>query len=78
LGGLATILRGRPRFTQHVDLLLGVPQLALPGLLDDLARLGFAFDASKMIREYVREHVTAMRFGTTRIDWLRPVLSFDS
>jgi hypothetical protein len=72
------MLRGRPRFTQDVDLLLDVPQLALPGLLDDLARLGFAFDASKVIREYVREHVTAMRFETTCIDWLRPVLSLDS
>lgn len=36
LGGLATMLRGRPRFTQDVDLLLDVPQRALPGLLDDL------------------------------------------
>jgi len=36
LGGLATMLRGRPRFTQDVDVLLEVPQLALPGLLDEL------------------------------------------
>lgn len=26
IGGLATLLRGRPRFTQDVDLLLDVPQ----------------------------------------------------
>lgn len=36
LGGLAKMLRGRPRFTQDVDLLLDVAQRALPGLLDDL------------------------------------------
>jgi hypothetical protein len=27
-----------------------------------------------VIREYVREHMTAFRFGSVRIDWLKPVL----
>src|SRR3954453_12692796 len=36
IGGLATSMRGRPRYTQDVDFLLEVPQLALPALLDDL------------------------------------------
>jgi hypothetical protein len=74
VGGLATLLRGRPRFTQDVDVLVDVPQLALPGLLDELARRGFAFDQATVIREYVREHMTSFRFGTVRIDWLKPVL----
>jgi hypothetical protein len=74
VGGLATLLRGRPRFTQDVDVLLDVPQLALPGLLDELAHLGFAFDRATVIREYVREHMTTFRFGSVRIDWLKPVL----
>lgn len=74
VGGLATLLRGRPRFTQDVDVLLDVPQLALPGLLDALAERGFAFDTATVIREYVREHMTAFRFGSVRIDWLKPVL----
>jgi hypothetical protein len=34
VGGLATALRGRPRFTQDVDVLLDVPQIMLPALLD--------------------------------------------
>src|SRR5713226_6172476 len=72
VGGLATLMRGRPRFTQDVDVLLDVPQLVLPGLLDELARLGFDF--ATVIREYVREHMTAFRFGSVRIDWLKPVL----
>ena len=74
VGGLATLMRGRPRFTQDVDVLLDVPQLALPGLLDELARQGFDFDMATVIREYVSEHMTAFRFGTVRIDWLKPVL----
>lgn len=74
VGGLATMLRGRPRFTQDIDILLEVPQVALPGLLDDLLARGFALDAPTVIREFVREHLTAFRFGTVRIDWLKPVL----
>lgn len=74
LGGLATILRGRPRFTQDVDVLLDVPQVALPGLLDDLVARGFSLDPPSVIREFVQEHMTAFRFGVVRIDWLKPVL----
>lgn len=74
IGGLATLMRGRPRFTQDVDVLLDVPQLVLPGLLDELARLGFSFDSATLIREYVQEHMTAFRFGSVRIDWLKPIL----
>ena len=74
VGGLATLLRGRPRFTQDVDVLLDVPQLALPGLLDELARRGFTLDAATVMREYVREHLTAFRYGSVRIDWLKPML----
>src|SRR5713226_105086 len=74
VGGLATLMRGRPRFTQDVDVLLDVPQLALPGLLEELAHQGFAFDMATVYREYVGEHMTSFRFGTVRIDWLKPVL----
>ncbi len=74
VGGLATVMRGRPRFTQDVDVLLDVPQLVLPGLLEELARLGFTFDMATVIRQYVRDHITAFQFGSVRIDWLKPVL----
>ena len=74
LGGLATMLRGRPRFTQDVDVLLDVPQVALPGLLDELAARGFSLDRDAVIREFVQHHMTAFRYGMVRIDWLKPVL----
>lgn len=74
--GLATVLRGRPRYTQDVDLLVDVPQIALPGLLDDLVGRGFTLDPRAVIEEYVRHHITAFRYGGTRIDWLKPVLPF--
>jgi hypothetical protein len=74
IGGLAVALRGRPRFTQDVDVLLDVPQLALPRLLDELIRLGFIFDRDAAIREFVRDNMVAFRFGSVRIDWIKPVL----
>jgi hypothetical protein len=74
LGGLATMLRGRPRFTQDVDILLDVPQIALPGLLDALVDRGFSLDRDTVIRQFVQESMTSFRFGVVRIDWLKPVL----
>ncbi len=74
IGGLAVILRGRPRFTRDVDFLLEVPQIVLPGLLDDLVERGFAIAPTVVIKQYVREHVASFPFGRVRIDWLKPVL----
>ena len=74
IGGLAYVLRGRPRFTRDVDFLIEIPQLVLPGLLDDLVERGCILDPAVVIKEYVREHVTSFLFGRVRIDWLKPVL----
>jgi hypothetical protein len=78
IGGLAISMRGRPRFTQDIDFLVDVTQIALPGLLDDLIERGFSLEAAVVIKEYVREHITAFSFGPVRIDWLKPVLPFYS
>jgi hypothetical protein len=74
VGGVATSLRSRPRFTQDVDVLLEVPQIVLPGLLDELANRGFNFDSAKVIREFVQEHLTVFYYKSVRIDWIKPVL----
>ncbi len=74
IGGLAAAYRGRPRFTEDVDLLLQVPQITLPGLLDELRARGFAFETDVAIREWTRESMTVMSFHGVRIDWLKPAL----
>ena len=71
-------MRGRPRLTTDIDFLVDVPQIALPGLLDDLIERGFSLDPAVVIRQYVREHITVFSFGAVRIDWLKPVLPFYS
>ncbi len=57
VGGLATVMRGRPRFTQDIDFLVEIPQLVLPSLLDDLLARGFTLDPAKVIKEYVQDHI---------------------
>lgn len=74
LGGLALNFRGNPRFTQDVHVVLNVSQLALPGLLDDLAEKGFDFDMTTAIRQYVQEHMTVLHFGLIHVDWIKPML----
>ncbi len=74
IGGLAFLLRGRPRFTKDVDFLLEVPQIILPALLDDLMARGCTLEPKTVIKQFVQEHVASFPFGRVRIDWLKPVL----
>jgi hypothetical protein len=74
IGGLAFILRGRPRFTQDVDFLIDVPQIVLPGLLADLTDRGLTIDPAVIITDFVRGSMASFLFGRVRIDWLKPVL----
>jgi hypothetical protein len=74
IGGMATSFRGRPRSTRDVYFIVSVPQLALPGLLDELEQRGFEFDLATAIRQYVQEHMTALSYRGVRIDWIKPIL----
>ncbi len=74
IGGLAFMLRGRPRFTRDVDFLTEVPQIVLPGLLDDLVERGCTLNPSVVIEQFARDHAASFPFGHVRIDWLKPVL----
>ena len=74
IGGMATAYRSQPRFTKDLDILLAVPQLVLPRLLQELQRRGFEFDLATVIREWSQEHMTVLSFRGIRIDWLKPVL----
>jgi predicted nucleotidyltransferase len=62
------------RATVDVDFLLAIPQVALPAILDDLRAEGFSLRPRRVIREWVRGHMTQFERRGTRIDWLSPVL----
>src|SRR5687768_10967064 len=74
IGGLAAGYRSRPRYTKDVDLMLDVPQVVLPRLLDELRDRGFTFDMEATIRQWVQEHLTVLDFHGVRVDWLKPVV----
>jgi hypothetical protein len=74
IGGIATGYRSQPRFTEDLDFLLEVPQIQLPGLLEDLRARGFTFDTEATIREWTREHLAVLSFQGVQIDWLKPVI----
>lgn len=74
IGGLAVSVRGRVRGTRDIDLLIDVPQLKLPRLLDDLQSNGFVFDLRLVLSEWTGG-VTRMSWQSqVRVDWLRPVV----
>ena len=74
IGGMATGFRSQPRFTKDVDILLQVPQIKLPLLLEDFARRGFDVDQLDVIREWTQHHMATISYHGIRVDLLKPVL----
>jgi len=74
IGGIAAGMRGRLRYTDDVDLLLTVPQLQLPGLLEALIERGFSCDVVPTVREWAEHHMVVLRYSDVRVDWLKPVV----
>jgi hypothetical protein len=74
IGGLATGFRSRPRYTQDIDVLLDVPRISLPGLLERLRAKHFEFDPAGVIAEFQQHHLAVLWRGDVRLDWLAPVL----
>jgi hypothetical protein len=74
IGGLAVSVRAEPRMTRDIDFLLTIPQLVLPGLVEELAGRGFELDESAVVAEFVRHHMAAFDYQGVGVDWLKPVL----
>lgn len=74
IGGLAVLARGHLRSTRVIDLLLDVPQLELPRLLDDLQQRGFEFDLRSLLSEWAHGITQFTWRGRIRVDWLKPVV----
>jgi hypothetical protein len=74
IGGLGVGVRSRPRATKDIDVLLAVPQIQLPSLLDKLSENGFSIDQREVIEGFVQHHMTAFDYRGVRIDWLKPLV----
>lgn len=78
IGGLALGYLGNVRFTKDVDLLLNIPQLTLPKLLEELLEKGFEFDLMNAIRTWTQGNMLVSHYLSFRIDWLKPPLALHS
>src|SRR5262245_48397427 len=74
IGGMATSYRSQPRFTKDIDLLLNIPKVVLPSLLEELGRRGLTFDHQATSQAWTRQHMAVLSYRGIRIDWLKPVL----
>lgn len=74
IGGLATGFRARPRYTNDIDLILDVPMVVLPSVLESLRDRGFECDVREIVEEFTRHHMAVLWRDGVRVDWLKPVL----
>jgi hypothetical protein len=74
IGGLAIAFRGIPRTTMDIDLLLAIPRIQLPTVLDHLQEQGFDLDVQKVLVELRDDHLSRIRYGSIRVDLLSAVL----
>lgn len=74
IGGLATGYRSRPRYTRDIDLILDVPQIALPAVLEALHARGFEFESRQVIEDFTRHSMAVLWRDGVRVDWLKPML----
>lgn len=74
IGGLAVTQHTRVRTTDDIDVLLVLPQVSLPGFLDELGRRGFTIDPLRNIRELRDDGLTTVRYADVVVDLLRPVI----
>ena len=74
IGGLAVAVRGPMRATRDIDLMLRVPQLQLPPLLESLHGRGFDVDVYRSIAAWNREHLFTFRRGAIQVDCIKAVL----
>lgn len=74
IGGLGVAVRGLVRATRDIDLLVRVPQIRLPGLLESVREQGFQIDLRYAIKTWNEEHLLDFTFGAVRVDWIKAVL----
>lgn len=74
IGGLAQNAYARPRATKDVDVLLDVPAVGLPGVLEALKDAGAAVDVQQHIRDFSQNQMAFLISPDGRLDLLKPVL----
>jgi len=74
IGGLGVSVRGPVRATRDIDMLVNVPQIELPRVLEAVGEQGFRVDLYRAIRTWNEDHLLEFAFGSVRVDWIKSVL----
>jgi predicted nucleotidyltransferase len=75
IGGLSVAFRGNVRNTEDIDLLIHVPAMELPGLLDAMEGIGCQIDQVAAIRQWNSDGILVVRWpGGVQVDLLKPVV----
>src|SRR5688572_11394049 len=74
IGGFAVAYHGLPRPTRDIDLLLSIPRIQLPGVLEKFSERGFTFELERVIRELGKDHFSAIQYQGVRVDLLEAVI----
>jgi len=78
IGGLGVAVRGPIRATRDIDMIVSVPQIELPALLESVSEQGFLVQLYQAIKTWSEEHLLEFAFGSVRVDWIKSVLpAFD-
>lgn len=74
VGGLGVAMRGPIRATRDIDMVVSVPQIGLPAVLESVSEQGFQVDLHEAIRTWREHHLLEFAFGSVRVDWIKAVL----
>ena len=74
IGGLAVIQHARVRTTDDIDVLLTIPQVAVPAFFEALKNRGFRIDLLKNIQEFCEDGLTTIEYADVMVDLMQPVL----
>ena len=74
IGGLGAAIRGTVRTTWDIDLMVTVPQIELPRLLEALQQEAFDLDVYKAIRSWNEDNLLEFWHGQVRVDWVKALL----
>jgi predicted nucleotidyltransferase len=74
IGGMAVGFRALPRYTEDINVLLRIPQVQLPAVLETLKANGFDLDLMQVIRDLNTTHMAVVRFRGFRVDLFKPPL----
>lgn len=74
IGGLGVSVRGPVRATRDIDMLISIPQVQLPGLLESVTDNGFQVDVFSAIRTWNEDHLLGFAYGSVQVDWIKAVL----